>query len=184
MGNVSAGLWHSALVTGVGACEPVARRARTPPTPRYLGFSGGRIVVAVTALPFKCPAAPYEAALLIDAVLRERGLRGASEMDVYTYPDGTRAAEGKVLSVESGVRLEMTFLPLCDPELTAEGAAREVWLLEDVGGATRLTVETYDITEGGKTHTDFVAGWPFIISGLKTLVETGRSLPMPGPDGG
>ncbi len=102
---------------------------------------------------------------------------------VYTYPDGSRAAEGTVLSVEPGVRLEMTFLPLWDPELTAEGAAREVWLLEDVGSATKLTVETYDVIEGGKVHVDFASGWPFIISGLKTFVESGQSLTMSGADG-
>ena len=47
-------------------------------------FGGGRIAVTVTALPFKCPAAPYEAALLIDANLRRRGLRARSEIDVYS----------------------------------------------------------------------------------------------------
>lgn len=47
-------------------------------------FSGGRIVVAVTALPYKCPAAPYEAALLIDELLRRRGLREGSTVSVVT----------------------------------------------------------------------------------------------------
>ncbi|MDH3470113.1 MAG: SRPBCC domain-containing protein [Acidimicrobiia bacterium] len=102
---------------------------------------------------------------------------------IYTYPDGAKASEGEVLSIDPGKRLEMTFLPLWDPELTAEGAAREVWLVEDADGATKLTVETYDITEGGKIHTDFASGWPFIISGLKTLVETGQPMQMAGPDG-
>ena len=103
---------------------------------------------------------------------------------VYTYPDGTRAAEGEVIAIEPGSRLELTFLPLWDPELTAEGPAREVWLVEDAGGATRLTVETYDVAEGGKIHTDFAGGFPFIISGLKTLLETGHPLKTQGPSGG
>lgn len=47
-------------------------------------FAGGRVAIAVTALPFKCPAAPYEAALLVDADLRRRALRERSEIDVYT----------------------------------------------------------------------------------------------------
>jgi sulfide:quinone oxidoreductase len=47
-------------------------------------FRGGRVVVAVSALPYKCPAAPFEAALLLDDELRRRGLRGASQIDVYT----------------------------------------------------------------------------------------------------
>ena len=101
----------------------------------------------------------------------------------YAYPDGTKASEGEVIAVDPGKRLEMTFLPLWDPELTAEGAAREVWLVEDAGGATKLTVETYDIAEGGKIHTDFAGGFPYIVSNLKTLLETGQPLQMTGPDG-
>jgi sulfide:quinone oxidoreductase len=47
-------------------------------------FEGGRVVVTVAALPYKCPAAPYEAALLLDDELRRRGVRGRSEIDVYS----------------------------------------------------------------------------------------------------
>lgn len=48
------------------------------------GFRGGRLVVAVSALPYKCPAAPYEAALLLEDALRRRGMRGNSEVVVFT----------------------------------------------------------------------------------------------------
>ncbi len=47
-------------------------------------FRGGRVVVAVSALPYKCPAAPYEAALLLDDELRRRGLREASQIDLFS----------------------------------------------------------------------------------------------------
>ena len=47
-------------------------------------FREGRIAVLIAALPFKCPAAPYEAAMLIEASLEERGLRARSQVDVYT----------------------------------------------------------------------------------------------------
>lgn len=47
-------------------------------------FGGGRVVVTVAGLPYKCPAAPYEAALLLDDELRRRGLRDRSEIDVYS----------------------------------------------------------------------------------------------------
>jgi sulfide:quinone oxidoreductase len=50
-------------------------------------FSGGRIVVLVSRTPFSCPAAPYEAAFLIDSVLRERGVRDRSEIAIYTPED-------------------------------------------------------------------------------------------------
>ena len=48
------------------------------------GFEGGRLVVAIASLPYKCPAAPYETAMLIDGYLRRRGLRSASQLQVYT----------------------------------------------------------------------------------------------------
>jgi sulfide:quinone oxidoreductase len=47
-------------------------------------FRGGRLVVTVSALPYKCPAAPYEATLLLDDALRRRGVRSATELDLYT----------------------------------------------------------------------------------------------------
>jgi sulfide:quinone oxidoreductase len=49
----------------------------------------GRLVVLVSRTPYKCPAAPYEAALLAEAVLRGRGVRSRCSIDVYTpepYP--------------------------------------------------------------------------------------------------
>ncbi|MHB8619358.1 MAG: NAD(P)/FAD-dependent oxidoreductase [Chloroflexota bacterium] len=48
------------------------------------GFTGGRVAVAISALPFKCPAAPYEAALLVEHALRRQGVRARSELTVYT----------------------------------------------------------------------------------------------------
>ena len=44
------------------------------------GFGGGRVIVAVTSTPFKCPPAPSETALLMDDLLRRRGLRDASSI--------------------------------------------------------------------------------------------------------
>ncbi len=45
-------------------------------------FGGGRVVVAVTSTPFKCPPAPSETALLLHEFLTERGLRAASEISL------------------------------------------------------------------------------------------------------
>ena len=47
-------------------------------------FDGGRLAVIVSSLPYKCPAAPYEIALLAETHLRERGLRDRVGIDVYT----------------------------------------------------------------------------------------------------
>ena len=50
--------------------------------PALHSFKGGR--VAVSALPFKCPGAPYEAALLVEHALRRQGVRAGSEVIIYT----------------------------------------------------------------------------------------------------
>jgi sulfide:quinone oxidoreductase len=44
------------------------------------GFSGGRIVIGIAGMPYKCPPAPLEVAFLIEAELRQRGLRDKSEL--------------------------------------------------------------------------------------------------------
>ncbi|GAA2612265.1 pyridine nucleotide-disulfide oxidoreductase [Paractinoplanes durhamensis] len=45
-------------------------------------FTGGKVLVAVTSTPFKCPPAPSETALLVHEFLTERGLRDASEISL------------------------------------------------------------------------------------------------------
>jgi sulfide:quinone oxidoreductase len=47
-------------------------------------FDSGRITVLVAGAPFRCPAAPYEAAMLIEAWVRENGVRDRVEIDLYT----------------------------------------------------------------------------------------------------
>lgn len=46
-------------------------------------FNGGRIVVMTAAPAYKCPAAPYEAAMLVDAHLRKRGLRDQASIEFF-----------------------------------------------------------------------------------------------------
>lgn len=95
----------------------------------------------------------------------------------YTMPDGSLAADGVIVAVDPGRRVELTFVPRWDPDLTAEGGAREAWIVEpDTDRITKLTVEVYDLEPDSKTLTDFVEGFPNIISGMKTLLETGAPL--------
>ncbi len=48
------------------------------------GFPGGETVVLVSSLPFKCPAAPYEAALLIDHLSRTKKDRDKTNIQLFT----------------------------------------------------------------------------------------------------
>ena len=65
-------------------------------------FEGGRIVVLTAAPAYKCPAAPYEAALLLEAHLRRRGLRDRAEIALYAAEAEPMATAGP--EVARGVR--------------------------------------------------------------------------------
>ena len=95
----------------------------------------------------------------------------------YYDAEGKPVSEGHIISIDPPKRLEFTFQALWSPELVEEGPAREVWSLSEKNGMTELTVELYDIVEGGATYNDFVGGLPYILSGLKSLLETGEALP-------
>ena len=97
----------------------------------------------------------------------------------YTHPDGSVAAEGHIVCIDPGTMVEMTFQALWDDDLVAEGPAREIWRVEDLHGATKLSIELYETPAGSKTYTDFTSGFPYIVSGMKTLLETGNTLPSP-----
>lgn len=57
----------------------------------------GRVVMMVSSQPYKCPAAPYETALLTEALLRRRGVRDAVTIDIYTPDPFPMATAGREL---------------------------------------------------------------------------------------
>jgi sulfide:quinone oxidoreductase len=65
-------------------------------------FSGGRIVVLTAAPAYKCPAAPYEAAMLIDHHTRERHIDERTQIDIYAAEPGPLGVAGP--EVSAGVR--------------------------------------------------------------------------------
>lgn len=65
-------------------------------------FEGGRIVLLTAAPQYKCPAAPYEAALLVDSYLRERGRRDRATLEFYAAEPGPMMVAGAAVS--AGVR--------------------------------------------------------------------------------
>lgn len=97
----------------------------------------------------------------------------------YLGSDGSVVADGVVIAIDPPHRLEYTFTAHWDPELVEEGPSREVWLIEDANGASKLTVELYDTPTDSKRYADFTSGFPYIVSGLKSVLETGQSLPPP-----
>lgn len=61
-------------------------------------LTAGRIVVLTATPAYKCPAAPYEAAMLIEAALRQRGARDRAQIDLYAAEPGPMAVTGPTLS--------------------------------------------------------------------------------------
>ncbi|MBI2753079.1 MAG: NAD(P)/FAD-dependent oxidoreductase [Betaproteobacteria bacterium] len=66
------------------------------------GFEKGRLVVLTATPAYKCPAGPYEAALLVDNFLRGRGRREQVTMDFYAAEPGPMMVAGAAVS--AGVR--------------------------------------------------------------------------------
>ena len=71
-----------------------------------LELKQGRIVVLVGALPFKCPAAPYEAAFLLEADCRRRGLVNRVRIDIYTPEPGPMPVAGPEVSAQLRAMVE------------------------------------------------------------------------------
>lgn len=65
-------------------------------------FSGGRIVVLTATPAYKCPAAPYEAAMLLDAHCRKRRIQDRTRIDLYAAEPGPLGVAGP--DVSAGVR--------------------------------------------------------------------------------
>jgi len=63
-----------------------------------LALKRGRIVVLVAAVPFKCPAAPNEAAMLLEYDCRRRGVRDSVQLDLYTPEPGPMPVAGQAVS--------------------------------------------------------------------------------------
>jgi uncharacterized protein YndB with AHSA1/START domain/DNA-binding transcriptional ArsR family regulator len=101
----------------------------------------------------------------------------------YYSPDRSELwGDEMILESERPRRLVVGWRSLYDPELAAEQRSRVTWEIEQQdGGVVRLTV-IHDQLEGApKTAQSVSGGWMFIISGLKTVVETGEPLRLGPP---
>jgi len=95
-----------------------------------------------------------------------------------TSPDGSDSwGDSPVLEWDPPRRLVHGWTALYDPELASEEPSRVTWEIEPQdGGVSKLTL-VHDQLEGApKTAASVAGGWMFVISGLKTLLETGKGL--------
>jgi uncharacterized protein YndB with AHSA1/START domain len=94
--------------------------------------------------------------------------------------DGTTPFEGTLVEVEPPHRLVYTFQYTGDPETRDERPSRVTWEIVPLPGMCRLSVTHDGFAEGvRKTYRKVGSGWPFILSNLKSFIETGEPLPVP-----
>jgi uncharacterized protein YndB with AHSA1/START domain/DNA-binding transcriptional ArsR family regulator len=91
---------------------------------------------------------------------------------------GLPLGEGTNLEVDPPRRLVQTMTALWGEDVKAEGASRVTWEIEPVGDSCRLCVTHDQLREGANDQ--LYGGWPMILSGLKTWLETGELLTTPG----
>jgi len=93
-------------------------------------------------------------------------------------PGVAQIAAGRNLVVDPPRLLVQSFTALWSDDVRAIGETRVSWEIEPVGGSCRLTVVHDQLPEG--VNAEIYGGWPMVLSGLKTLLETGELLDTPG----
>jgi uncharacterized protein YndB with AHSA1/START domain len=91
--------------------------------------------------------------------------------------------EGEVVEVDPPRRLVQTWHPTWDPQIAAEAPTRLTWEIDEIEkGVCKVTV-THDVTGAPSVEAQITGaiehaggGWAYVLSDLKTLLETGTSL--------
>ena len=101
-----------------------------------------------------------------------------SRIETFHPTAGIAIGEGEILEVDPPRLLVHSFTAVWSEEVEREGASRVTWEIEPVGDSCRLTLTHDRLRENA--NSELYGGWPMILSGLKTLLETGETLTTPG----
>jgi uncharacterized protein YndB with AHSA1/START domain/DNA-binding transcriptional ArsR family regulator len=82
----------------------------------------------------------------------------------------------KILEIDPAHKLVHSFTALYSPEMASEKPSRVTWEIERMGDACRLTLVHDEFDGETITYHEVEHGWSQILSGLKTLIETGKPL--------
>ncbi len=146
---------------------------------------GGRGTMTVFEIYIKTtPERLWEA--IVDGEMRKKYSFGVGTVSEWTPGSGYRSSVPGVIDIASGENVEVdpprrlvqTFTALWSEEVEREGKSRVTWEIEPVGDSCRLAVTHDQLGEGA--NSELWGGWPMILSGLKTLLETGEQLDTPG----
>jgi DNA-binding transcriptional ArsR family regulator len=91
---------------------------------------------------------------------------------------GMELGEGEILEIDPPRRLVHTMTALWSDDVKSEGASRVSWDIVQVQDSCHLTVTHDQLREGA--NDELYGGWPMILSGLKTWLESGELLTTPG----
>jgi uncharacterized protein YndB with AHSA1/START domain len=108
----------------------------------------------------------------------ESDWKPGSRYEAVHPASATAISEGENLEVDPPRRLVQSFNALWSDDVKSEGTSRVTWEIEPVGDSCRLTVIHDQLRDGA--NGELYGGWPMILSGLKTLLETGELLTTPG----
>ena len=85
--------------------------------------------------------------------------------------------DGEIVEATPPTKLVTTWRALYDPETAAEPFSRVSWEIEPAGeGVVKLTVVHDELERSPKTAANVAGGWSFVLSGLKSVLETGEGL--------
>ncbi len=101
-----------------------------------------------------------------------------SSFEMANPQSGDLLGEGENLEVDPPRRLVQTMVALWGEDVKSEGISRITWEIEPVGDSCRLLVTHDQLRDGANEQ--LYGGWPMILSGLKTWLETGELLTTPG----
>ncbi len=107
-----------------------------------------------------------------------RGSSYTSQTTEMNGEAGMPIAEGENLEVDPPRRLVQSFRALWSDDVKREGTSRVTWDIKPIGDSCRLLVIHDQLREGANDQ--LYGGWPMVLSGLKTLLETGKMLTTPG----
>lgn len=93
----------------------------------------------------------------------------------YATPAGS-LVEGEVLAMEAPLRLETSFRAAFQPGMADMPPSRVSWAITPLGTACKLTLTHSDLDPASPHAQAILGGWPVILSGLKTFLETGEPL--------
>jgi uncharacterized protein YndB with AHSA1/START domain len=114
-------------------------------------------------------------------MLSDEAKRRATELG---HPAPDVGVDGEILEVDPPRRLVQTFRMVMEPTMAAEGFTRVTWELEEREGATKVTVVhelegaqvLAQVMSGGAEDIGGGGGWSWILSDLKSVLETGERM--------